>query len=128
MSDMRVNIWNEFIHERENAEVVRIHPRGIDHALAEALAGRGVQNIHITTLDEPEPRLPESILAQTDVLLRWGHAAHDAVQDDLVIRIQQRVWAGMGLPHSAHWSKPFQRMTGTNCSLGWREAGERERV
>lgn len=130
MSDMRVTIWNEFIHERENAEVARIYPRGIHHALAEALAGRGVQNIHTATLDEPEQGLPESILAQTDVLLWWGHAAHDAVQDDLVTRIQQRVWAGMGLIilHSAHWSKPFKRMTGTNCGLCWREAGERERV
>jgi trehalose utilization protein len=30
--------------------------------------------------------------------------------------------------HSAHYSKIFRRLMGTNCSLKWREAGEKERL
>jgi len=30
--------------------------------------------------------------------------------------------------HSGHYSKIFQRLMGTTCSLKWREAGERERL
>jgi trehalose utilization protein len=36
------------------------------------------------------------MLDATDVLLWWGHAAHDAVSDDVVSRVVERVWAGMG--------------------------------
>ena len=65
-----------------------------------------------------------------DVLLWWGHAAHGDVADDVVERVAEAVWAGMGLIalHSAHFSKIFKRLMGTPCGLTWREAGERERV
>jgi trehalose utilization protein len=81
-------------------------------------------------LDEPGQGLPSAVLDQTDVLVWWGHAAHAAVADDLVTRIQERVLAGMGLVvlHSGHESKIFRRLMGTSCLLCWREAGERERV
>jgi hypothetical protein len=50
------------------------------------------------------------------------------VQDAIVDRVQQRVLEGMGLIvlHSGHFSKIFRRLLGTNCSLQWREADERE--
>src|SRR5258708_35921905 len=35
---------------------------------------------------------------------------------------------GLVVLHSGHYSKIFQRLLGTTCSLGWREAGEKERV
>jgi trehalose utilization protein len=40
------------------------------------------------------------------------------------------VLQGMGLIvlHSGHFSKIFRRLMGTNCSLKWREADEKERV
>ena len=82
------------------------------------------------TLQEPEHGLTEARLAETDVLLWWGHAAHGEVDDAVVERVQQRVWEGMGLIvlHSGHFSKIFQRLMGTPCTLKWREAGERERL
>jgi trehalose utilization protein len=56
--------------------------------------------------------------------------AHRDVPDELVDRVQARVLEGMGLIvlHSGHFSKIFKRMMGTNCSLIWREIGEKERV
>jgi trehalose utilization protein len=127
---IRVTIWNEFIHERQKPDVARLYPKGIHGALAEALAKHDDLQVRTATLDEPEQGLPPQVLDETNVLLWWGHAAHDAVSDALVTRIQQRVLEGMGLVvlHSGHFSKVFKRLMGTTCALCWREAGERERV
>lgn len=129
---IRVTIWNEFIHERENAGVAKIYPHGIHQVVSDALTehlGQQV-SIRIATLDDPEHGLSEQMLAETDVLTWWGHAAHERVSDLVVERIQKRVWQGMGLlaMHSAHNSKIFRRLMGTSCMLRWREAAERERV
>ncbi|MDB6119362.1 MAG: Trehalose utilization protein ThuA [Verrucomicrobiaceae bacterium] len=127
---LRVTIWNEFVHERQNPAVAEIYPQGIHQALADVLAVQQDFVVRTATLDQPDQGLPQEVLESTDVLLWWGHAAHDAVEDDLVTRIQQRVIEGMGLVvlHSGHYSKVFKRLMGTSCALCWREAGERERV
>ena len=128
---MRVTIWNEFLHERQHAAVAALYPDGI-HAVLDAALKQllpGVQT-RISTFDQPEHGLTPDVLAGTDVLTWWGHAAHDRVADAVVERVHQRVLAGMGLValHSAHASKIFRRLMGTTCMLRWREAAERERV
>ena len=67
---------------------------------------------------------------ETDVLTWWGHTAHDRVDDAVVERVHAAVLGGVGLLalHSAHYSKIFQRLLGTSCSLRWRNDGERELV
>ena len=40
------------------------------------------------------------MLARTDVLVWWGHAAHGEVDDAVVERVYQHVLSGMGLPGS----------------------------
>ena len=127
---MRITIWNEFIHEVKNPDVARIYPRGIHHALAAALKKHRGLTVRTATLAEPEHGLSAEVCRQTDVLLWWGHAAHDAVSDEVVSRVHQRVLEGMGLVvlHSGHFSKIFKKLMGTSCALCWREAGERERV
>jgi len=35
---------------------------------------------------------------------------------------------GLIVLHSSHYSKIFRRLMGTNCSLQWREADDRERL
>lgn len=129
---IRVTIWNEHIHERENAAVAKIYPQGIHRVVADALAKQHGNDLVIrtATLDEPEHGLTEKSLAETDVLTWWGHAAHDRVSDAVVDRVQQRVLNGMGLlvMHSGHASKIFRRLMGTSCMLRWREAAERERL
>jgi trehalose utilization protein len=129
---IRVTVWNEFVHERQNAAVSQIYPHGIHAVVAASLAEQlgPDASIRTATLDQPEQGLPDNILASTDVLTWWGHAAHDRVGDSLVDRIQQRVLEGMGLlvMHSGHASKIFRRLMGTSCMLRWREAAERERL
>src|SRR4051794_9269434 len=117
---MRVTIWNEFRHERSNPEVASIYPDGIHGALADALRAPGVE-VRTATLDEPQQGLPDAVLDSTDVLVWWGHGAHDEVDDGLVERAKARVLAGMGLVvlHSGHHSKLFRALMGTTCDLQW---------
>lgn len=129
---LRVTIWNEFVHERTNPTVAAIYPQGMHTVLASALRehlGAAAQ-VRTATLDETDHGLTDEVLAGTDVLTWWGHAAHERVRDDIVERVQRRVWEGMGLVvlHSAHNSKIFRKLMGTSCMLRWREAAERERV
>ncbi len=133
MKKIRVTIWNEFVHEQEPGMVGdfirRIYPGGIHARLAAGLAA-GELEIRTATLDEPEQGLPDAVLDTTDVLVWWGHCAHDRVADSLVERIQLRIQSGMGLIvlHSGHYSKIFRKMLGTSCRLRWREIGEKERL
>ncbi len=126
----RVTVWNEYRHEKTEAEVAKIYPDGIHQVIARHLREAGL-TVQTATLDEPEHGLTETALAQTDVLIWWGHLAHNEVKDEIVDRVQQRVLAdGMGLVvlHSGHMSKIFKRLMGTSCDLKWREMDERERI
>jgi trehalose utilization protein len=127
---IRALVWGENVHERENAEVARIYPDGMHNTIADALREDKGITAETATLQEPEHGLTDERLAETDVLLWWGHAAHGKVEDRVVERVCTKVWEGMGLVvlHSGHFSKIFKRLMGTPCSLKWREAGERERV
>jgi trehalose utilization protein len=126
---MKVTIWNEYRHELENTEVADIYPDGIHETIAGFLHEAGYET-QTATLDEPEHGLTDAVLNETDVLVWWGHKAHDEVQDQVVERVQQRVLDGMGLVvlHSAHLSKIFRKLMGTGCDLKWREADDRERL
>lgn len=129
---IRVTVWNENVHERQDEAVRSVYPDGIHGAVADALRqqlGDAVR-VRTATLDQPDHGLPDDVLAQTDVLTWWGHRAHDQVRDEVVDRIQGFVLRGMGLivMHSAHLSKIFVRLMGTGCMLRWREVGERERL
>ncbi|MFB9991084.1 ThuA domain-containing protein [Deinococcus oregonensis] len=130
LSSPRLTIWNEFRHELENPRVQAVYPDGIHQALAAGLRKQGLTELQLATLDEPEHGLSAEVLDRTDVLLWWGHKAHDEVSDEIVGRVVERVLGGMGLIvlHSAHFSKVFKRLMGTGCDLKWREANDRERL
>jgi trehalose utilization protein len=127
---IRATVWGENIHEQKNKAVAENYPRGM-HGQIAALLGEDKNIVATTaTLQEPEHGLTEQKLADTDVLLWWGHAGHQLVQDEVVARVAKRVWEGMGLIvlHSGHESKIFQKLMGESARLNWREAGERERL
>lgn len=126
---VKVTVWNEFLHEKQHDEVKKVYPDGIHQALAKGIAAGDIE-VATATLEEPEHGLTEARLNETDVLIWWGHMAHDQVDDAIVERVQQRVLNGMGLIvlHSGHFSKIFKKLMGTGCDLKWREAGEKERL
>ena len=125
----RVTVWNEYQHERTNPKVAKIYPNGIHEVIAQHLRSSGL-TVQTATLEQPEHGLTDAVLNQTDVLIWWGHIAHDRVQNDIVDKIHKRVLSGMGLIalHSSHFSKIFKRLMGTSCNLKWRNAGEKERL
>lgn len=126
---IKVTVWNEFLHEKQHEEVRRVYPDGIHNALAAGLRTDGIE-VGTATLEEPEHGLTDEKLANTDVLIWWGHMGHDKVDDSVVERVHRRVMEGMGLIvlHSGHFSKIFKKLMGTGCDLKWREAGEKERI
>ncbi|MFV0416524.1 MAG: ThuA domain-containing protein [Chthoniobacterales bacterium] len=126
----KITIWSEYRHEKKNPEVTEIYPEGMHETIAAALRKDTGFTVQTATLDEPEHGLTESVLAETDVLVWWGHMAHGEVSDEVVERVKNRVLGGMGLIalHSAHYSKIFKALMGTTCSLKWREANDKERL
>jgi trehalose utilization protein len=130
-SPLRVTVWGENRHEQIEQHVKDRYPTGMHGAVAE-----GVQenlpdaHVEIATMDQPEHGLTEELLARTDVLTWWGHAAHGEVDDEIVERVHRHVLAGMGLIvlHSGHWSKIFTKLMGTTCTLRWRSEHDRELV
>ncbi|MGF9964492.1 ThuA domain-containing protein [Bacillus rhizoplanae] len=126
---LKVTVWNENRHEQINPVVSEIYPNGIHGTIAEFLTKAGLE-VKTATLDEPEHGLTDEVLDQTDVLVWWGHMAHEEVADEIVEKVKQRVLGGMGLIvlHSGHFSKIFKTLMGTSCDLKWREADEKERL
>ncbi|QEW03738.1 ThuA domain-containing protein [Microbacterium lushaniae] len=129
---IRVLVWNEGEHERMDASVQAIYPDGMHAVIADGLREHLGDEVEVrtATLRDPEHGLSEEVLAATDVLLWWGHMAHDGVDDAVVERVHRHVLSGMGILvlHSAHFSKIFIRLMGTTCSLAWRNDGEQELV
>ncbi|MBP1043143.1 ThuA domain-containing protein [Vagococcus sp. BWB3-3] len=121
---INVTVWNEYRHELESEEVRAVYPEGI-HGQLKAFLEEDF-TVQTATLDQPEHGLTEEVLGNTDVLVWWGHIAHQEVSDEIVTKVHQRVLEGMGLIvlHSAHMSKIFMKLMGTSCDLKWREADE----
>ena len=115
---IRVMVWNEYRHERSDEVVRSIYPDGIHATIADALRTDDIA-VRTATLDEPEHGLTDAVLAATDVLVWWGHVAHDEVADAVVDRVHARVLDGMGLIvlHSGHFSRIFRRLMVTSCDL-----------
>lgn len=124
---MKVLVWNENVHEKKLPLVTELYPGGIHKYIQSFLKDDDIE-VATATLDDEECGLTDEVLKDTDVLIWWGHAAHDEVPDEIAERVQRYVLGGMGLIalHSAHFSKIFKKLMGTSCTLKWRnDAKER---
>ena len=126
----RVTVWNEFRHEKIDLDVSLLYPEGLHGTIKNFLDEEEDFEVRTATLDEPEHGLTDEVINNTDVLIWWGHMAHNLVQDEVVEKVYKRVLSGMGLIvlHSGHYSKIFTKLMGTSCSLKWRQVGEKERL
>ncbi len=127
---IRTTVWGENVHEKKSKIVAELYPKGMHNAIADFLNHAEEIEASSVTLQDPEHGLTADKLASTDVLIWWGHAAHGEVSDEIVERVADNVYGGMGLIvlHSGHFSKIFKKLMGAPCNLTWREAGERERL
>lgn len=123
---MKVTIFVEMDLEHTEPNVLKVYPDGLSAALESLFPDDEVRTANVFL---PNCGLSPEILADTDVLLWWGHAYHDRVPDEVCRWVLDAVHAGMGFValHSAHMSKPFRGLMGTSCCLRWRD-NEHERV
>ncbi len=77
---------------------------GIHRAIADGIRSNDLE-IRFAVLDDLEHGLTAEVVDTTDVMLWWGHMAHDEVKDEIVRRVHKRVLEGMGLIvlHSGHF-------------------------
>ena len=50
---IRVTVWNEFVHEKNNETVKAIYPNGLHNAIADVLRCDDME-VTTATLDDPE--------------------------------------------------------------------------
>ncbi len=126
---IKVTIFNEFVHEKKEESVKKVYPEGIHIALKNALQSDDI-TVRTATTETIKEDLSAEVLADTDVLIWWGHMAHESVPDEVATAVMREVQKGMGaiFLHSAHHSKPFKLLMGTPCNLTWREDGDSELV
>jgi trehalose utilization protein len=119
---IRVTVWGEFRHERNNAKVGEIYPRGMHETIGDHLRQSPDLQVATAHLDQEEHGLTDERLKNTDVLTWWGHLHHAELTDLIVERVYARVHQGMGLVvlHSGHFAKIFKKLMGTGCNLKWR--------
>ena len=124
---IRVLVWNEFKHEKTDEKVKAIYPNGIHNAIKDFLECDDIE-VKCATLDDENCGITPEVLAETDVIIWWGHMAHKEVPDEIAFMVRDAVHSGMGaiFLHSAHHSKPFKFLLGTSCNLAWRESGDSE--
>ena len=116
---MNIIIYNEGIHDKQDW-MKPIYPDGIHGAIKQGI--KGEHNITVVTLDNITD-ITRELLADTDVMIWWGHAAHHLVPDEISTVVTEAVQKGMGFIalHSAHMSKPLRQLLGTSCTLKWRD-------
>ncbi len=126
---LKVTVFNEFYHEKENPTCASIYPDGIHMTIARFLECEDI-TVRTVTLDDPDCGITKELLDNTDVMLWWGHMKHGLVPDEIAKTVADAVLNGMGMIflHSAHLSKPFKLLMGTPCHLHWRDDGDFERI
>lgn len=136
MNDIRVTVFCE--HRQDRFEPVKsVYPDGMHAAIAEAFLNEPGFQVTIATQDMPSHGLTEEVLNRTDVLVWWSHLDNNQLDDAVADEVCRRVVRdGMGFIalHSASFSKPWQRLLGTEYEAGeWGRfrtmpKGEKERL
>lgn len=126
---IKVLVWNEYYHEKEEPEIAKIYPDGIHGYLKSVLEDEFEVKTVIQEQDE-HCGLTKELLDDTDVLVWWGHLRHAFVPDEVAAMVKDAVLRGLGVIflHSAHYSKPFKMLMGTSCNLRWIENAESEKL
>ena len=129
---IRVLVWDENPSHSDK----KLYPGNLRAAIAEGLtqlSQGGELVVKTANLDDPNQGITDEILADTDVLIWWGHARHGEVKDAVAAKVKERAHKhGLGVVvlHSGHYSKVFQQVVGGPGHLkgGWRESTDSETI
>jgi trehalose utilization protein len=101
----------------------------LGNAVAEFLSKTDGLQVVSANINEPDQGLADDRIAAADVVVWWGHVRHKDVNDSKVESIVAKVKAGKAgfvALHSAHYSKPFKNLMGTNCGFKKVDANKNE--
>ena len=114
---IRVTVWGENVHEQKNKVVAEVYPKAIHGTIAAALNADPAIKATTVTLQDAEHGLTAEKIAQTDVLIWWGHAAHGDVDDKIVERVTDAV---LKCEHAIARDKdaPLHRLVDLGCVRG----------
>jgi len=126
MKKLNVLIFAEDITQLEHCKAA--YPNGLHEAIGGSLEA-GCVNIRTAVTENVAEVITAEVLAETDVVIWWGHNQHHLISDEVAALVMTEVQKGMGLIvlHSGHIAKPFVWLLGTTGHLGWRQ-NCRERV
>ena len=79
---IKVTVWNEFVEENMYEHVKKVYPHGIHTCIKNFLETNDDMSVRCVTLSDPDQGLSEEILSDTDVLIWWGHQAHEEVTEE----------------------------------------------
>jgi trehalose utilization protein len=111
---IRVLAWSEM------TEPASVYPQGINGALADYLNTCAGITARVAQIADPDQGVSKAALAETDVLLWFGHQRHGEVGDEAVARVVEAVkerGIGYFALHSSHFAKPLKALLGTPCSF-----------
>jgi len=117
---IRVLVWCENIQNRKKEEVKAVYPEEMHNTIADFLSKDPNIKTSTATIDDPDCGITDERLAETDVIIWWGHVGHGRVPGEVVEKLYNSVVCdGKGIIclHSAHYSKIFKRLMGTSCIL-----------
>ena len=86
---INVTVWNEGVHEKLSNEVAGVYPAGIHGCIKNFLISQDDMTVKTATLAQRKCGLSDEVLDNTDVLIWWGHMAHDKVPDKIVEKIHK---------------------------------------
>ena len=114
---IKVLVWDE----QQDVQVESgAYKNFLGNEVAQFLAKTNGLEVTSANINEPEQGLSDDRIASADVIVWWGHVRHNDVSDSKVESIVAKVKAGKAgfvSLHSAHYSKPFKRLMGTNCGF-----------
>ena len=105
--DIKVTVWDE----RQPTQI-QAYDNFLGNEIAAYLKTRPGLKVRSAGLDDPDQGVSDVTLADTDVLIWWGHVRHGEISTSTARKIVDRVKAGTlaYIPlHSAHWAEPFMQ-------------------
>ncbi len=105
--DIRVTVWDE----RQPTQA-KAYDNFLGNEIAAYLKSSPGLTVRSFGLDDPDQGISDATLADTDVLIWWGHVRHPEISVATARKIADRVKAGTlaYIPlHSAHWAEPFRQ-------------------
>ena len=102
---IRVLVWCEHEQDRIQEDVKAAYPEYMHNAIAGFLKEDPNLEVRTATLqDDPETcGITDEVLAETDVILWWGHIKHHAVPEEFS---RQGYWSGLPFPSSGDLPDP----------------------